>query len=60
MILWDDTLRSGGGALLAQVLQPLHLQQPLVRGRLPQPARLQQLHGWAEEPSLREEIGIAN
>jgi hypothetical protein len=35
----------GGPALRAQVLQPLHLQQPLVRGRLPQPAGLRRLRG---------------
>jgi len=35
----------GGAALRAQVLQPLHLQQPLVRGRLPEPARLRRLRG---------------
>ena len=35
----------GGAALRAQVLQPLHLQQPLLRGRLPEPARLRRLRG---------------
>lgn len=32
-------------ALRTQVLQPLHLQQPLLRGQLPEPARLRRLGG---------------